>query len=70
MAYRADLLPQAPRRWEDLMSLARQGKVAVPLRVPHTLMMLWTLAANLGIRARHLATRRSSIPPSAPALSP
>lgn len=48
MAYRADLLPQAPRRWEDLMSLARQGKVAVPLRVPHTLMMLWTLAANLG----------------------
>ncbi|HVA41095.1 MAG TPA: extracellular solute-binding protein [Candidatus Binataceae bacterium] len=47
MAYRADLLPSAPRRWDDVMTLARQGRVAVPMRVPHTLMMALTLSANM-----------------------
>ena len=48
MAYRVDLLPEPPRRWDDVLSLARSGRVVVPMRVPHALMLLWTLAANLG----------------------
>ncbi|MDR3476211.1 MAG: extracellular solute-binding protein [Devosia sp.] len=48
MAYRADLLPEPPRRWEDVMALALGGRVTLPLRPPHSLMMVFTLAANLG----------------------
>jgi multiple sugar transport system substrate-binding protein len=47
-AWRADLVAAPAERWEDVMRLARQGVVHCPLRPPHSLMVLYTLAANLG----------------------
>ncbi|KAA0971910.1 extracellular solute-binding protein [Aureimonas fodinaquatilis] len=47
-AYRPDLLAQAPTRWQEVMELAREGKVLLPLREPHALMTFYTLAANIG----------------------
>ena len=47
-AWRPDLLPAAPTRLDELMALARVGKVLIPLRAPHALMTFDTLAANLG----------------------
>lgn len=48
MAYRADLLPAPPATWNEVLALADAGRVVVPLRVPHSLMLVMTLAANLG----------------------
>jgi len=48
VAYRADLLRQPPRRWRDVLALAGEGRVVVPMRPPHSLMLVFTLAANLG----------------------
>jgi multiple sugar transport system substrate-binding protein len=48
MAYRADLLPMPPRSWGEVIALARDGRVVVPMRPPHSLMLLMTLSANLG----------------------
>lgn len=48
-AFRPDLIEAAPRRWEEMLSLAHDGRVLVPLRTPHSLMVLYTLAANLGM---------------------
>jgi len=48
MAYRADLLPTPPATWAAMMELARDGRVVLPLRPPHSLMTVFTLAANLG----------------------
>lgn len=47
-AYRPDLLPNAPKRWTDMLALAREGRVLLPLRPPHSLMVFFTLAGNLG----------------------
>jgi multiple sugar transport system substrate-binding protein len=47
-ATRPDALEHPPARWEDMMALAREGRVLVPLRPPHTLMSFFTLAANVG----------------------
>ena len=47
-AYRADLVAEAPRTWGAVMELARGGRVALPMRPPHSLMTFFTLAANLG----------------------
>ena len=48
LAYRADLLAVPPKSWPEVISLARAGRVVVPLRNPHSLMLVYTLAANLG----------------------
>ncbi len=48
MAFRPDLLPHPPRRWDAVLDLAREGRVLLPLRPPHALMCFYTLAANLG----------------------
>lgn len=48
MAYRADLLPEPPTSWNDVVALARTGAVVLPMLAPHSLMALFTLAANLG----------------------
>jgi len=48
MAYRADLLSTPPATWAAVMELARDGRVVLPLRPPHSLMTVFTLAANLG----------------------
>jgi len=48
MAYRADLLASPPQRWSEIVDLARAGRVALPLRPPHSLMCFFTLCDNLG----------------------
>lgn len=48
MAYRADLLAEPPRDWEAVLDLARAGRVTVPMRTPHSLMLVYTLTAGLG----------------------
>jgi multiple sugar transport system substrate-binding protein len=52
-AWRPDILPAAPKRWREVLELAREGRVLLPLRPPHSLMVFYTFAANLG---RHCAT--------------
>lgn len=47
-AYRADALQGPVSHWEEVMEMAREGKVLVPMRAPHSLMCFYTLAANLG----------------------
>lgn len=49
-AWRQDLLGSAPETWDEVVALARAGKVVLPLRAPHSLMCVMTLAANLGWR--------------------
>lgn len=47
-AFRPDGLARPPGTWDEVMDLARQGRVLLPLRAPHALMVFYTLAANLG----------------------
>jgi multiple sugar transport system substrate-binding protein len=47
-AWRPDLLDTPPARWDAVLDLARRGSVLCPLRPPHALMSLYTLAGNLG----------------------
>ncbi|ESW87564.1 sugar ABC transporter [Mesorhizobium sp. LSJC280B00] len=47
-AWRPDMLSAAPASWADALDLARQGHVLLPLRPPHSLMVFYTLAGNLG----------------------
>jgi multiple sugar transport system substrate-binding protein len=47
-AWRPDLIDAAPATWQEVLELARRGQVLLPLRPPHSLMCLYTLAANLG----------------------
>lgn len=49
-AWRQDLLANAPETWDEVIALASAGKVVLPLRAPHSLMCVMTLAANLGWR--------------------
>ena len=48
LAWRRDRLPKAPRTWDEVLQLARAGRVALPMRAPHALMCLYTLTAQLG----------------------
>ncbi len=47
-AWRPDALSSAPTTWVEVLELARQGRVLLPLRPPHTLMTFYTISANLG----------------------
>ncbi len=47
-AWRPDLLAKPPVAWNGALTLAREGKVLLPLRPPHTLMSFYTLSANMG----------------------
>jgi multiple sugar transport system substrate-binding protein len=47
-AWRPDALGAAPASWTEMLELARQGRVLLPLRPPHNLMTFYTLCANLG----------------------
>ena len=47
-AWRLDRLPAPARNWDEMMVLARTGRVLCPMRPPHSLMALYTLTANLG----------------------
>jgi multiple sugar transport system substrate-binding protein len=45
-AFREDLVDQA-ESWDDVIELAEQGAVLLPLRAPHSLMTFYTLCANM-----------------------
>jgi multiple sugar transport system substrate-binding protein len=47
MAYRADLI-EPPQTWDDVVALAKAGRVVFPLLPPHSMMSFFTLTANLG----------------------
>lgn len=47
-AWRPDLLKQSPKTWDEMLVLAREGRVLLPLRPPHSLMTFYTLCGNLG----------------------
>jgi len=47
MAYRADLI-DPPNHWDDVIALAKAGRVVFPLLPPHSMMSFFTLTANLG----------------------
>lgn len=47
-AWRPDLIEKAPDRFDEVVELARNGRVLIPMRPPHSLMTFYTLAANLG----------------------
>lgn len=47
-AWRPDLLGHAPKRFDEVLALAAEGRVLIPMRPPHSLMTFFTLAANLG----------------------
>lgn len=46
--WRPDLIDAPLKTWDEVLALAAQGKVLCPLRPPHSLMVFFTLAANLG----------------------
>ena len=48
LAFRPDRLDRAPVQWDDILDLARAGRVALPMRAPHLLMCLYTLCAQMG----------------------
>lgn len=47
-AWRRDRMPRPLTRWDEALELARSGRIALPMRPPHSLMCFFTLAANLG----------------------
>lgn len=47
-AYRPDILSQPLECWEEVMELAKNKQIILPLRAPHALMCFYTLAANRG----------------------
>lgn len=47
-AWSADRASAPAATWEEVMALAREGRVALPLRAPHALMCLFTLVAQAG----------------------
>lgn len=47
-AWRPDLLAAPLERWDEVVALAREGRVLLPLRPPHSLMVMYTLAGQLG----------------------
>ena len=48
LAWRPDLIDAPPVTWSDMLALAKEGRVALPLRPPHSLMCLFSLAGNIG----------------------
>jgi multiple sugar transport system substrate-binding protein len=51
-AWRPGRMKQPAQDWDEVLRLARAGSVALPLRAPHSLMCLYTLAAQLGAAGR------------------
>ncbi|TPM40941.1 extracellular solute-binding protein [Mesorhizobium sp. B2-3-4] len=47
-AWRPEALDAPAQTWREVLDLARQGRVLLPLRPPHSLMVFYSLAANLG----------------------
>jgi multiple sugar transport system substrate-binding protein len=47
-AYAPDRIGTPLGSWDEIVSLAREGRIACPLRPPHALMTLFTLCGQLG----------------------
>jgi len=47
-AWRPDAFDAPLTKWSEVLDLAREGRVALALRPPHSLMSFYTLAGNLG----------------------
>ncbi len=47
-AWRPDRLAGPVGSWDDLLALARHRRVLLPMRPPHSLLVFFTLAGNLG----------------------
>lgn len=47
-AYRPDLVEGPAETWAEVIALAKEGQVVLPMLPPHSLMTFYTLAANLG----------------------
>jgi len=47
-AWRPDMLDLPLASWDEVLRLARDGRVLCPMRPPHSLMSFFTIAANLG----------------------
>lgn len=47
-AWRPDLIAAPAKTWDEVVALAAEGRVMLPMRPPHSLMSFYTLAANLG----------------------
>jgi len=47
-AWRPDLVAAPARVWDEMMAWAKEGSALCPLRPPHSLMVFFTLAGNLG----------------------
>lgn len=47
-AYRPDRMAGPATTWDEVIALAQDGLVLLPLRPPHSLMTFYTLAGNLG----------------------
>lgn len=47
-AWRPDRIKVPATDWDQVMRLARTGRVLCPMRPPHSLMVFYTLSANLG----------------------
>lgn len=47
-AYVPGRIDSPPGSWDEIVSLAREGRLACPLRPPHALMTLFTLCGQLG----------------------
>jgi multiple sugar transport system substrate-binding protein len=48
-AWRRDLIDAPALTWNEALALARKGLVNCPMRPPHSLIMVFTLCANLGV---------------------
>lgn len=48
-SWRPDLIDQPPMRWDDVIALAREGKVLWPLKPVDSLMSVLTIGRNLGL---------------------
>jgi len=47
-AWRPDLIATPAATWREALDLARKGLAILPMRPPHSLMVIYTLTANLG----------------------
>lgn len=47
-AWCSDRIAAPAADWDEVMALAREGRVTLPLRAPHALMCLFTLVAQMG----------------------
>lgn len=47
-AWMPDGMAAPAQTWDDVLALARRGALLCPMRAPHSLMVLYTLAAHLG----------------------